>query len=180
MGDSCGQGAMHLHWNRIGCTQERGGLGLYDDFFLLETLPEMRSIYVVPDSIYGKGLQERKQFPVNCFSYDVQPSFPVSYMWWFFYTSITLALKYQGIFVPRTVSHYWICKRHHFPYSLWTSLCFLCRKGRLPFFLHLHWSVPFGWDIVYNVTTGLISKQLQVVRCWLRMMLCPGQLTCCC
>lgn len=44
-------------------------------FFLLETLPEMRSIYVVPDSIYGKGLQERKQFPVNCFSYDVHPPF---------------------------------------------------------------------------------------------------------
>lgn len=56
-------------------------MGLYDDFFLLETLPEMRSIYVVPDSIYGKGLQERKQFPVNCFLYDVQPSFPVSHMW---------------------------------------------------------------------------------------------------
>lgn len=33
VGDCYYQRATYLHWNRIGCIQERGGLGLRDEFF---------------------------------------------------------------------------------------------------------------------------------------------------
>lgn len=133
--------AAHLHWNRIGCIQERGGLGLCDGCFRWRLCLKWEGFVWYLLAFMAKAVQEQRQFPANCFSSDVQPPFPVSYVWWFCTARITLALKYQGIFVTRIVSHYWICKKHHLPYylcHLWTPLCFLCRKGRFPFSVHLH------------------------------------------
>lgn len=172
VGDYCGQGAIYLHWNSIRCIQERGlGLCFAGDCLKLEGF----MWYLI--AFMAKAIQEHRQFPSNCFSYDVQPPFPVSYIWWFCTVSISLALKQQGIFVTRIVSHYWLPKMHH----LLNYFCYLCvssagSEGSLSSFIFTRVFLLAG---VIMWPLGGFLKQLQVVRCWFRMMHCQSQLTCC-
>lgn len=173
IGDSCGQGTTYLHWNGIGCIQERGGLGLCDDFFYWRLCQKLEGFMMYLIAFMAKAIQKYRKFPANCFSYDVQPPFPVSDMWWFCTVSITLALKYQGIFVTRSVTT-------DYPKGI-TFLIIsaisehLCaspagREGSLSSFIFTRMFLLAGvmWPL------GGFLKQLQVHNDAL-----PKQLTCC-
>lgn len=88
-GDCYCQRATYLHWKRIGCIQQRG-LGLRDEFFAWEHAWNEKDLCGTLSACMAKAIPQHRQFPANCISFDVQPPFPVSYMWWFCTASIAI------------------------------------------------------------------------------------------
>lgn len=145
VGDCYYQRATYLHWNRIACIQERGGLGLCDEFFAGKHAWNEKDLCGTLLVCMAKLYQSTYNFLLIAFLVMYKPFF-LSHTGGDF---TQLALQY--IKISGSVCH-WNSQlllniqkaaTSLNAWYLWTFLCFFCRKGKFPFSLQLYYSFSF-------------------------------------